>query len=947
MATRVQNAFDAAQDFKRARAEAARQLKKDWEGWLYKNPPNIPLLMSNVLYLALCLTVLILTVLIMHEHADDFKRNALGRFRDPTQTGTPDNLMPKPCGIPTPDGMYLLQAIGALPAAGWDGATLEPNYQAWMQKIDRALCSKVIPGVDAPPVPDTGANEVCDGTHSYGENYVEELLTLGYLMNDASVMPHDGDYNDPSAIVAKNTALEVLACVTDDTKVGTQVPFYSSQQFDSYGELKGRVARAYLTAMPGFSRYKKERMACQDAGQGHADPFDTGCKHACHIKLELDAAAADQHAMHDEAHPYEASFSKQLYRLFALSLVGYYDRHKNDGLCFRNPIKEGDIERNTALELCKEAMDDVAPGSTGDTPLEQTEAYELFSQSDHRVKVAGECTVGVNTPPPSPAPPVYRVDHGVAPTDGNGKSLVAAQVCAATLEYGLVEQGRLFGVPDVIMPFVVDNRVHRSFHFVAWVLYTLLYTDRAKDGGLTFADPKAKLELYIAYRLASSSIWAIIVANVAGFMMVRALVPIGVQILKFLGVMSGTKRMKDINGVPHELDEYEPIRLMRPQIGWFIWLTFGVTLLVVYWILWLDPATQSHYYISTTCEDWAGLGVQVPSGAYVTTWGKRRFDRFGEHLIGTLLILTSFVLLFQQFIGRSMVDPTIVEDASKVKLGSTSRKKYVAVALLVFALVIQLFFILQSATSGQKWFDGAKGDDVAQKQGEVYAKDVLMSVWAAFWNAAAIGWYRQKWAVTHLKPLYQYGWMAGCVLLVWMPVFQASALLDREIEVAFKNGKGTEDTERLAFFICILGFSAIWTGLLVFRLREVFLAMPKNTTGSEQVDGEAIEDAQQEMIDELEEAIVEDADGDASGGFDLFDGMSSKQRFKFDLSGVRVGPRVAPARPPSRLSVSLAARPPARLPFAVSGHPAPLFFAQRANARAERKSVHMPLLPRH
>ena len=90
-----------------------------------------------------------------------------------------------------------------------------------------------------------------------------------------------------------------------------------------------------------------------------------------------------------------------------------------------------------------------------------------------------------------------------------------------------MEQGRLFGIPDVIMPFVVDNRVHRSFHFVAWVLYTLLYTDPEKDGGLTFADPKAKLELYIAYRLASSSIWAIIVANIAGFMMVRALVRSG------------------------------------------------------------------------------------------------------------------------------------------------------------------------------------------------------------------------------------------------------------------------------------------------------------------------------------------------------------------------------------------------------------------------------------
>ena len=74
---------------------------------------------------------------------------------------------------------------------------------------------------------------------------------------------------------------------------------------------------------------------------------------------------------------------------------------------------------------------------------------------------------------------------------------------------------------------------------------------------------------------------------------------------------------------------------VRPQIGWFIWLTFGVTLLVVYWILWLDPATQSHYYISTTCEDWAGLGVQVPSGAILFQLGEAAQIISGGALMAT------------------------------------------------------------------------------------------------------------------------------------------------------------------------------------------------------------------------------------------------------------------------------------------------------------------------
>ena len=911
---RFQSAFatgvSSGDAFRKRKLEQIRELKRDWHDWLYKNPPNMPLLVSNIVYLALSFTTLILTVLIMHEHADDFTRNYLGRFRDPAN---PDAAAPKPCGMPTPDGMYLLQALGTVSGAGWDGATLEPNYQDWMKKIDRSLCSKVVQGVDMPT-----QSVDCTGNPDYGTDLAEELLTIGYLLNDKEIMPTELDINDQNALNTKAQLFDTKACISSHNKGSDDDPFYSSQQYDSYGDLKGRVARAYMTAMPAFARYKREREACQVTNNGHEDPFDTMCRHACHIKRELDAASADQYAMYRTDHPMESTTLKQLYRLFALSLAGYYDRYHNSGACFKNGY--GGADQMNALDFCSEAMD-LSPGLASEQGKTQEEAVALFVAANEEVKKNGQCQDTSLSPPP-PAPPVLRVEVETLGTNDR----VGPAVCAATLEYGLVEQGRLFGIPDVIMPFVVDNRVHRSFHFVAWVLYTLLYTDPEEDGGMTFSDPKAKLELYIAYRLASSSIWAIIVANVAGFMMVRALVPIGVQVLKMAGVMSARKRRPVINGVPTEIDEFEPLRLRRPQANWFVWLAIVVTLLVVYWIMWLDPATQSHYYITTTCEDWAGLGVHVPSGAYVTSWGKRRYERFGEHLIGILLIITVLVFLFQTFIGRSLVDKTIVEDTSTIKLGAVSRKGYVQGAMLFFALAIQAFFIAQSGVSGHKWFDGAKGDDLTQKLGKVYAKDVLMSVWAAFWNAAAIAWFFQKWAITDLKRLFQLGWMATCVLLVWMPVLQASVALDGEIEVAFKNGKGSEDTERLAFFICILGFTFIWTCLLVFRLREVYLAIPK--TGNANLTSEAIEDAQEQAIATIAQ-VEEDAEGDASGGFDLFDGTGSKKRFKFDLSGVRVGPARTGAR------VAPVSRAPQRVSFSFGG-----------SSRGERKSVYMPLMPK-
>ena len=97
--------------------------------------------------------------------------------------------------------------------------------------------------------------------------------------------------------------------------------------------------------------------------------------------------------------------------------------------------------------------------------------------------------------------------------------------------------------------------------------------------------------------------------------------------------------------------------LVRPQLGWPLYLAQFTNLLVIYWIFFIDPATQSHYYITTECDDWAGLGVHVPSGAYVTNVGQARFGRFGEHLIGILLVFTFLFVVFQQVIGRSMVDP--------------------------------------------------------------------------------------------------------------------------------------------------------------------------------------------------------------------------------------------------------------------------------------------------
>ncbi len=879
-----------ARDAGRNNIAKVRAFKQRWSGWLEKQNTNFWLLISNVLYIAVSLTTLILTLLVMNEHVGDFRRNEFTKHVDQNDGSVAQY---NPCGMPTPDAMYLLQSIGALPAAGWDGASLEPDYKKWMQSVDRALCSRIVPGKELPVFDanlmmclDTGLD------NDYGVEYAEELLAFGYLMDDDTIAPTLDDFSDPSAIAKKAEHFEARACL-ENKQAATATepelkPFYTKQQRDAYGDLKTRVARAYLAAMPAFARYLNNRDGCQ-VGENYEDPFDVMCKHSCHIRKELYYAALDQHAMYDTTInnlPPTTTFTKQLYRLLALSLAGYYDRYHNQGACFINKVlTNADTAdpaligtRDTAMNFCGDSMRKYATsGGTDPGAVESfntKEAVGKYTEQNEKLERDEQCTITGHHPPP-PAPPIHRNE----PEDGSKgvNDNLASQVCAATLQYGLFEQGRLFGIPDVIAPFVVDNRVDRGLHFIGQWIYDAMYVNPVKKAGDILTDPKAKLEMYIAYRLSSTSIWAILVANVAGYMLIRAAAPTGVWVLKILGVTTNVRQPW-----AGRTAEYEPIRLVRPQFGWPLYLAQFTNLLVIYWIFWIDPATQSHYYITTECDDWAGLGVHVPSGAYVTSWGKRRFGRFGEHVIGILLVFTFLFVLFQLAIGKAMVDPELVKQTNQVRVGATKRMDKVALIMIGFALVIQILFIAQSIVSGDDWYQAIKASANDHAMLVTFSKDVLMSVWAAFWTSASIAWYRQKWAVDKLPAPFQFAWMAASVVLLWMPVFHSGAYLADEIDVAFTNGKGTEDTPRLIIYIMIYAFSGIWTAVLAVRLWAMFKAIPKKVTARGSVADE--KRRVNAIISEAEKAKAEE---ERLGMYDFITSAPAS-KLKFDLQGMQV-----------------------------------------------------------
>ena len=653
-----------------------RAFKARWSGWLEKQNTNFWLLISNVLYIAVSLTALILTLLVMNEHVGDFRRNEFTKHVDQTDGSVAQY---RPCGMPTPDAMYLLQAIGDLPAAGWDGASLEPNYKKWMQSVDRALCSRIVPGKDL-PMYDADLNQCLAENldNDYGIEYTEELLAFGYLMDDDTVTPTQGD--DTAAVAEKNSNFEHRACLEKKQKATATTPelkpFYAEQQRDAYGDLKTRVARAYIAAMPAFARYLQERDGCQ-AGADFVDPFDSMCKHSCHIRKELYYAALDQHAMYDtgiDSLPQTTTFSKQLYRLLALSLAGYYDRYHNQGTCFENKkltAADGAAadeigKRDTAMNFCGDSMRSYAAVGGTDpgivTTYDTKNAVAQYTTQNEKIENDEQCGTsgdGGAHPPPSPAPPIFRN----APEDGSDglNDQLASQVCAATLQYGLFEQGRLFGIPDVIAPFVVDNRVDRGLHFIGQVDLRRDVRQPGQEGRRHPDRPQGQAgdvhclppleHVHLGHPGGQRR-------GVHAHPRRRPSGGVAAQVLR-----DQEQREADVGR------EHRRVRAHRVGAAavWVAALPGAVHqpaghLLDLLSSIPPRSRTTTSRPSATTGPAWACTCHRAPTSR---SWGKRRFGRFGEHIIGILLVFTFVFVLFQMGIGKSMVDPDAGEEGSR------------------------------------------------------------------------------------------------------------------------------------------------------------------------------------------------------------------------------------------------------------------------------------------
>ena len=750
--------MDAAEAAARRRAASGRREKA----------LNACLLFTNVFYIATAIAILSIGMAVLQEHVDDLKANV---FNDYEVLGKPQ---PTPCSLPTPDAMRLLQSLGAVPDGGLEASVLEPDYVSWIASIRDNMCFRKIIGV---PNPSFGASDALCGNGSSGAyadsaDYAEELLALSGILDDASFSPVDADLA-ASDLRAKLDIFNSRACLTK-REAGVD-PFY--QQLRSYGDLKVRAMRAYLAAMPSFFHYAQVQTTCWHSAV--ADPFTTLCMHACHVEAELGRAAGDLRFLVRDGDPYNPrmpewadgvplELPKVLYRLLALSVVGHYDRYYNEGRCFRN-ADSGGAPYSNASSFCAAVLSTAELHEDVSDPADPMGSYGAQQQVVHDDY---GCARGSSPPPPAP-PNTHAAADAHAPDDDLAALYHA--VCASTLEYGLFEQGRLFGIQDPTGPFVVDNRGAPDALALLFgsVVYDLLYVHQ--NVGERFKEPKARLELYMAYRLAGTAVWGTLAAAVCGYMLFRAIVPTLVVATRCLG-------LKGLDG--------RPVTLRRPQADVPVYLAVFSTLLAGYWMVYIDPATQSHYPRTTDCSEFLGSDTQISTSVYVTTWSKRRFDRAGEQQLGILLWVLAFLFAFHQTVGKFCTDRTRVEDARDArdardgappeppKWADNDRRLFWIIFL--FNVVNVVAFAGTASSTGREWYDDAAFPMDTTEKGDLLARDCIGTIYAAFWAGATVAVVRQQWAVFMLPLKAKILWAATVVLLAWMPALQSDVLFNEE-----------------------------------------------------------------------------------------------------------------------------------------------------------------------
>lgn len=628
--------------------------------------------------------------------------------------------------------------------------------------------------------------ELCGATSPY------DFLANDALKNASVVSIPDAkaDPADPDTWVDAEASVVEALC-GDGFDTGHQ----------KFGDVRVRIARTYLGAQAAFVK------AVTGCPWLH-DPFHPDyCSASATIKEHLVAGAIGATGAGELPDTGIA-----LYRLYALAILAFEDRERNNDLCL------GNSEKLNASELCFSVFQDRADGldydgdsvadwsSTVSPPpapfLAGLPEYEAIARTQQTC--SGASTLLRDPPAPPPAPDyVYTSDGRTQHSE--------VETCSNTLEWGLLDQRRLYGIPDPRGPFQWDTTWSSA---LAGLLYNpagLSNMDSAS--GEAQLDRGAELRLYTAYRLASATLMGTLCNLVVGWFLGYATIPMGVFLLtRFLN------RKSIVTG--------EQMTLIRPPPGYPFLIFIFLGYLASSWALFVDPNRHmSPYYVVGACADWSKSDSHAP---YFSSDAQTSAN---DRWRGWALVLLPTYALFYSLYLRGFGNLVRREARRQVRL--VNARPSLTTLVIVPAVLILVFQAMQAADSGKAWFRVAVKQLVKLPLDEVEAKnltkDCTCVVISAIFIGFALGATTQRWAVTQQELIiFKVPYMAVILFSVWFPFIQNSALLATANDAA-----SSESTRQWNWTACLI--CQIATTVCVVFLFRGFLDIPGGSGASAQL----------------------------------------------------------------------------------------------------------------
>lgn len=305
----------------------------------------------------------------------------------------------------------------------------------------------------------------------------------------------------------------------------------------------------------------------------------------------------------------------------------------------------------------------------------------------------------------------------------------AVLACTHVLTFGLLDQRRLFGVPDPRDLFAVETNWANDLSGLLYGLTGL---------GLLDNDPweerqnnlPMRLLLYAAYRLAATTALCTLTGFSMGFFAAWAGMPL------FVFFMVRLTGKKDLFG------EDEP--LVRPKQGISFWLMVLVAFLATSWAIFVEPPTHmSPHYTDQSCSARKDTSSPWPT----TSVGVGPSDWWIAFIPSAL---AGYAVIYAQCLRGGKCNPKIRARMRSMFRLDEVRSNAMGVAIISQSLVI-LFLALGAGASGAAWFKAAIETPhlatVGAETADLVAKDCLVLAVGSIFVGGCIGALCTRWSV--------------------------------------------------------------------------------------------------------------------------------------------------------------------------------------------------------